>query len=236
MPDLSVVIPVFNEVENIEPLWAELRDVLEATGRSYEAIFVNDGSTDGSEAVIKRLAAEHEVVRYVSFEANAGQTAAFDAGFKAAEGELVITMDADMQNDPHDIPAMLELVGDYDVVVGWRHNRQDSAFKRFQAAFARWYRHRKLGDRFHDVGCSLKVYERRCLDGMKLFGGMHRFLPILFEWEGYRVAEVKVNHRPRAKGKGKYRFFSRMREARSDLRAVIWMKKRRLDYRIKEEG
>jgi dolichol-phosphate mannosyltransferase len=145
-------------------------------------------------------------------------------------------MDADMQNDPHDIPAMLALVGDYDVVVGWRHNRQDTAFKRFQAAFARRYRQRRLGDRFHDVGCSLKVYKRTCLDGLKLYKGMHRFLPILFEWEGYRVAEIKVNHRPRTRGATKYAFARRTREAREDLRAVKWMKKRRLNYRIKEEG
>ncbi len=236
MPDLSVVIPVFNEVENVEPLWTELREVLDAIGGPYEVIFVNDGSTDGSEAVVKRLAAEHEPVRYVSFEANSGQTAAFDAGFKAARGTLVVTMDADMQNDPRDIPAMLELIGDTDVVVGWRHNRKDPAFKRFQAAFARWYRHRKLGDRFHDVGCSLKVYKRRCIEGLTLFAGLHRFLPILFEWEGYRVAEVKVNHRPRTRGKTKYTFFKRTRQARQDLRAVVWMKRRRLNYRIKEQG
>ncbi len=236
MPELSVVIPVFDEAENLEPLWAELRNVLDGVGRAYEVIFVNDGSSDGSEEVIKRLAAANSAVRYVSFEANCGQTAAFDAGFKAARGALVITMDADMQNDPHDIPAMLERIGEYDVVVGWRHNRQDTAFKRFQASFARRYRQKRLGDRFHDVGCSLKVYKRECLDGLKFFGGMHRFLPILFEWEGWRVAEVKVNHRPRAKGKTKYTFFKRTREAREDLHAVMWMKKRRLDYTIKEEG
>jgi dolichol-phosphate mannosyltransferase len=236
MPEVSAVIPVFNEADNLEPLWAELREVLDGLGRSYEVIFVNDGSTDGSDAVIKRLAAANEAVRYVSFEANAGQTAAFDAGFKAARGELVVTMDADMQNDPHDIPAMLALVGDYDVVVGWRHNRQDTAFKRFQAAFARRYRQKRLGDRFHDVGCSLKIYKRACLDRLKLYKGMHRFLPILFEWEGYRVAEVKVNHRPRTRGTTKYAFAKRTREAREDLRAVIWMKKRRLNYRVKEEG
>ncbi len=236
MPELSVVIPVFNEAENIEPLWAELREVLEGVGRPYEVIFVNDGSTDGSGKVIARLAQANGAVRYVSFEANSGQTAAFDAGFKAAHGALVITMDADMQNDPHDIPAMLELMGEYDVVVGWRHTRRDSAFKRFQARFARRYRQRRLGDRFHDVGCSLKVYKRECLDGLTLYEGLHRFLPILFEWEGRRVAEVKVNHRPRAKGRTKYTFFKRTREARNDLRAVMWMKKRRLDYRIKEEG
>ncbi len=236
MPELSVVIPVFNEAENLEPLWAELRNVLDGVGRAYEVIFVNDGSSDGSEEVIKRLAAANSAVRYVLFETNCGQTAAFDAGFKAARGALVITMDADMQNDPHDIPAMLERIGEYDVVVGWRHNRQDTAFKRFQASFARRYRQKRLGDRFHDVGCSLKVYRRECLEGLKFFGGMHRFLPILFEWEGWRVAEVKVNHRPRAKGKTKYTFFKRTREAREDLHAVMWMKKRRLDYTIKEEG
>lgn len=235
MPELSVVIPVFNEAENLEPLWAELRKVLDEIGRAYEVIFVNDGSTDGSGEIIRRLAAANGAVRSVSFEANCGQTAAFDAGFKAARGALVITMDADMQNDPHDIPVMLELIGEYDVVVGWRHNRRDPAFKRFQARFARRYRQKRLGDRFHDVGCSLKVYKRECLDGLKLYKGLHRFLPILFEWEGRRVAEVKVNHRPRAGGTTKYTFFKRTREARDDLRAVMWMKKRRLDYRIKEE-
>jgi len=236
MPEVSVVIPVFNEAANLEPLWAELRKVLDGLGRSYEVIFVNDASTDESGPIIKRLAAANEAVRYLTFEKNCGQTAAFDAGFKAARGEVVVSMDGDMQNDPHDIPALLGLIGEYDVVVGWRHNRQDSGFKRFQASFARRYRQKRLGDRFHDVGCSLKAYKRECLDGLKLFRGLHRFLPILFEWEGYRVAEVKVNHRRRTKGKGKYRFWSRTREAREDLRAVMWMKKRRLNYRIKEEG
>jgi dolichol-phosphate mannosyltransferase len=236
MPELSVVVPVYNEVECLEALWTELRDVLDATGRSYEVILVNDGSTDGSEALIKRLAAENEPVRYVSFETNCGQTAGFDAGFKAARGDVVFTMDADLQNDPHDIPAMLERLADCDVVVGWRHNRRDSAFKRFQSRFARRYRQKRLGDRFNDVACSLKAYKRACLEGLKLYKGMHRFLPILFEWEGYRVAEVKVNHRPRTRGKTKYTFFKRTREAREDLRAVMWMKKRRLNYRIKEQG
>ena len=236
MAELSVVVPVFDEAENLEPLWTELRDVLDGLGRPYEVIFVNDGSTDGSDEVIKRLASANEAVRYVSFETNCGQAAAFDAGFKAARGELVITMDGDMQNDPRDIAAMLELVGGNDVVVGWRHNRQDGAFKRFQASFARRYRQKRLGDRFHDVGCSLKVYKRECLGRLKLYKGMHRFLPILLEWEGYRVTEVKVNHRPRTRGKTKYTFFKRTREARADLRAVMWMRKRRLNYRIKEEG
>ena len=236
MPELTVVIPVYNEKESLEPLWAELREVLEGLGRSYEVVFVNDGSTDGSGAIIKRLAAAHETVRYVTFASNSGQTAAFDAGFKAARGDVVVTMDGDLQNDPHDIPALLGLMGEYDVVVGWRHNRQDSAFKRFQSSFARRYRQKRLGDRFHDVGCSLKAYKRTCLEGLRLYKGMHRFLPILLEWEGFRVAEVKVNHRPRTRGKTKYTFCKRTREARADLRAVMWMQKRRLDYQIEEQG
>jgi dolichol-phosphate mannosyltransferase len=236
MPDLSVVLPVLNEAGNLEPLWAELRQVLDQIGQSYEVIFVNDGSTDGSEAIIKRLASEHDAIRYVSFDAHYGNTAAFDAGFKAARGDLVISMDADMQNDPHDIPRMLSMMGEHDVVVGWRHNRKDTAFKRFQSRFARRYRQKRLGDRYHDVGCALKVYRRECLQNVTLYEGMHRFLPILFEWKGYRVAEVKVNHRPRTKGKTKYTFLRRTREARRDLRAVMWMKDRRLDYRIKEQG
>ncbi|MBN1918978.1 MAG: glycosyltransferase family 2 protein [Verrucomicrobia bacterium] len=236
MPELSVVIPVYNEIQNLEPLWVELREVLEGLGRPYEVIFVNDGSTDGSEEVIKRLASKHGAVRYVSFERNCGQTAAFDAGFKAARGDIVVTMDADLQNDPHDIPALLELIGDYDLVIGWRHSRRDSAFKRFQARFARRYRQKRLGDRFHDVGCSLKASRRECLAGLTLYEGMHRFLPLLFEWEGWRVAEVKVNHRPRTTGRTKYTFFRRTREARADLCAVMWMRRRRLNYRIKEEG
>jgi len=236
VPELSVVIPVFNEAENLEPLWAELRDVLDGMGRPYEVIFVNDGSTDTSSAIIKRLAFANETVRYVSFESNCGQTAAFIAGFKTARGATVITMDADMQNDPHDIPALLELIGEYDAVVGWRHNRQDTAFKRFQSGFARRYRQKRLGDRFHDVGCSLKAYKRECVLELPSFNGMHRFLPILLEWDGHRVAEVQVNHRPRTRGKTKYTFLKRTREARADLRAVMWMKTRRLNYTIKEEG
>lgn len=232
---LSVVIPVFNEAANVQALVEELAPVLKGLAAPFEIIFVNDGSTDNTSAILKKIASESKSVRVVSLSRNYGQTAAFDAGFKAATGDVVVTMDGDLQNDPNDIPKLLEKMGEYDLVCGWRWNRKDKLLKRISSTIANHVRRKTCGDRFKDIGCSLKAYKRECLDKIKLYDGLHRFFPILFEMEGFRVAEVKVDHRPRRCGKSKYNIRNRLAKAYRAMKCVAWLKENRLDYEIKRE-
>lgn len=235
VPCISVVLPVFNEQENLEPLTRELVEVFTLIDRPYELIFVDDGSTDAGPQILDRLSREREAVRVIRFSSNCGQTAAFDAGFKAARGDVVITMDADLQNDPHDIPAMLQLIGRYDLVCGWRHKRNDDFLRRLSSRIANGVRNRLSGEQIQDIGCSLKVFRREYAQRLKLFTGMHRFFPTLVKFEGGRVAEVKVNHRPRKFGTPKYGIGNRLVRSFIDLLAVCWMKKRYLTYTIGEQ-
>jgi glycosyltransferase involved in cell wall biosynthesis len=232
--DISIVIPVYNEEENIKPLIAELREVLPALGRSYEIIFVDDGSRDRSFEILQEAASQDPQIRIIRFKKNAGQTAAFDAGFKAAQGDIVVTMDADLQNDPHDIPRLVEKIGKFDVVCGWRHQRKDPWIKIVSSKIANFVRNKLSQEEIVDTGCSLKAYKRECLQKLKLFSGMHRFLPTLAKMEGCTVTQVKVNHRNRKFGTTKYTISNRMLRAFADLLAVRWMKKRHLDYKIAE--
>lgn len=232
--DVSIVIPVYNEQENIKPLVSELGEVLKGVKKSYEIIFVDDGSRDRSFAILKETAAHDPRIRVIRFGRNAGQTAAFDAGFRAAKGDIVVTMDADLQNDPHDIPRLLEKIGRFDVVCGWRHKRRDPWIKIVSSQIANCVRNTLSQEEIEDTGCSLKAFRRECLKDMKLFNGMHRFLPTLAKMEGFAVTQVKVNHRPRRFGRTKYNIRNRMVRAFADLLAVRWMKKRHLTYDIKE--
>ncbi len=232
---LSVVIPVFNEAPNVRPLVEELAPVLRSLAMPFEIIFVDDGSTDNTREILETVASEDANVRVVSLSRNYGQTAAFDAGFKAASGEIVVTMDGDLQNDPHDIPKLLQEMGRYDLVCGWRWNRKDKLLKRISSAVANYVRRKTCRDRFKDIGCSLKAYRRECLDKIKLYDGLHRFFPILFEMEGFRVAEVKVNHRPRRHGKSKNNIRNRLVKGFRAMKCVAWLKKNRLDYEIRED-
>ena len=232
---ISVVIPVYNEEENLNTLYNEIVRVLDELALSYEIIFVNDASTDGSLSILKRLASKNNSIHIISFAENCGQTAAFDAGFKTAKGDIVVTMDADLQNDPQDIPKLLEKIGEYDMVCGWRWQRKDSFKKKISSKIANIVRRKCLGDRFKDIGCSLKVYKKQCLDKIKLYNGLHRFLPILFEMEGFKVAEVKVNHRPRRFGETKYSIRNRLFKAYRDMKIVRWLRKNKLNYQIKDE-
>jgi glycosyltransferase involved in cell wall biosynthesis len=200
-PYLSVVVPLYNEEGNVLELHRKIREALEKIGRPYEIIFVDDGSKDKTVEEAKQC----HPLRLVMFRKNFGQTAAFDAGIKTATGEIVITLDGDLQNDPADIPLLLEKMSEgYDVVSGWRYQRQDPWSKKIPSRIANMLRKILIQDNIHDSGCSLKAYRRDCFHDIDLFGEMHRFMPALLELEGYRVSEVKVSHHPRVHGVTKY--------------------------------
>jgi len=233
-PENSLVIPVFNEEGNLELLTEEIIQVFKPLGKSFEIIFVDDGSTDRSFAILRELAKKHSFIRVIRFRNNCGQTAAFDAGFKASRGEVVITMDADLQNDPHDIPRLLDKIKEYDLVCGWRHERNDPWIRRVSSRIANRVRNKLSDEQIVDVGCSLKAFRREALKCLKLYTGMHRFFPTLVKMEGFKVVEVKVNHRPRKYGEPKYAICNRIIRSFIDLLAVRWMKKRQLRYEVEE--
>ncbi len=233
---LSVVVPTFNEETNIEPLVQELVPHLEALGEPFEILLVDDGSTDRSLEVALDLARREPHVRVLALEGRSGQSAAFDAGFKAARGEWVVTMDADLQNDPADIPRLLEAIPGWDAVVGWRRQRCDSWVRRMSSRVSNAVRNNLSGDSIIDTGCSLKLFRREALTTLKMYSGMHRFLPTLMRFEGFRVRETPVNHRPRLRGRSKYNIRNRAFRAFVDLLAVRWMRSRRLNYRLRHHG
>ncbi len=229
-PDISIVIPVYNEVDNIESLGHSIISAMQ--GQNYEVILVNDGSTDGSTEILNAWCAKHPNFRTIHFKKNAGQTAAMDAGFKHAMGKYVVSMDADLQNDPADIPKLLEGLNTYDMVCGWRQKRNDPWIKRISSKVANFIRNKLSQEDIKDTGCSLKAYRRQCFNQIKLYNGMHRFLPTLFKMEGFTVTEIIVNHYPRRFGKSKYGISNRAFRAFIDLLFVRWMKKRKLTYEV----
>jgi glycosyltransferase involved in cell wall biosynthesis len=214
-PYLSIVVPLYNEEGNVRELHRKICEAVQKigrpahnsaaqnndSGRSFEIIFVDDGSRDGTLEAAKGLAP----LKLIVFRKNFGQTAAFDAGFKQAKGEIIITLDGDLQNDPADIPLLLEKMAEgYDVVSGWRHKRQDPWSKKIPSRIANLLRKFLIHDNIHDSGCSLKAYKRECFRDVDLFGEMHRFIPAILQLEGYKVGEVKVSHHPRIHGVTKY--------------------------------
>jgi glycosyltransferase involved in cell wall biosynthesis len=203
---LSIVIPVHNEVENLTPLLDEIDEALSAQKRTHEIIVVDDGSTDGTAPLLRKLAAERASLKAIFFRRNFGQTAAFDAGFRAAAGDVVVTLDGDLQNDPHDVPAMVDKLDEgFDLVAGWRKKRQDGMFlRKIPSRIANWLIRRVTGTKIHDLGCSLRVYRREVTEELRLYGEMHRFISVLADSMGARIAEVEVNHRPRRAGSSKY--------------------------------
>lgn len=233
-PLLSLVVPVHDELDNLEPLYERIVEALE--GRTWELLLVDDGSTDGSDARIRELAARDPRVRGVYFARNAGQTAAIAAGFERASGRLVATLDADLQNDPDDLPAMLDALGDHDAVVGWRRERRDTWKRRVSSRIANRIRDAVTGDAVRDTGCSLKLFRAEALADLPLFEGMHRFLPTLLRQAGLDVIELPVSHHPRAAGVSKYGLRNRAWRALQDLLAVRWMGQRRLRYEVLDEG
>ena len=235
-PALSVVIPAFDEEANVEPCYRELVGVLETHGQSFEIVFVDDGSTDGTPGILRGLAGGDSRVRVLRLRRNSGQTAALDAGFRAARAPIVVTMDADLQNDPHDIPRLLAALPGQDAVCGWRVDRHDPWTKRIASRVANAVRDRVTADGVHDTGCTLKAFRREAVQRLHLYRGMHRFLPALLQMEGMRVTELPVSHRPRRAGVSKYGNWRRLWTGLADLWAVRWMARRRLDYQIEDEG
>ncbi len=206
-PDLSVLIPVYNEVENVSPLHQELRAVLDPLPLRFEILFVDDGSTDGTTGLLRTIQAnDPEHVRVAFLRRNCGQTAALSAALDLARGTLLVPMDGDRQNDPADIPRLLEKLDEgFDVVSGWRKDRKDKWLtRRVPSRIANQLVARLSGVALHDFGCTLKAYRRRVLEGVRLYGEMHRFIPVFASWQGAKVAELVVNHRPRVAGKAKY--------------------------------
>lgn len=236
-PWISVVIPIKDERDNLPPLTEQLLKVLETQDqsrmKSFEVLYVDDGSTDGSGALLDNIAAQHPQVRVLHFDRNYGQTSAFDAGFRHANGELVVTMDGDLQFDPADIPKLLPLATQYDLVCGWRKDRHDNLARTLSSRIANVIRTAITKDGVHDTGCSLKVFRRTLVERLYLFEGMHRFFPALAQMHGFTVTEVPVRHFPRAHGISKYGIGNRLFRALSDLAAVRWMQHRYLKYRIK---
>lgn len=203
---LSIVIPMYNEQDNVLPLHERVSAAMQQTGEDYEVIIVNDGSSDLTEANLKSIAATDPRFKIVNFPRNFGQTAAMMAGIDFASGEIIVGLDGDLQNDPADIPKLLDKLAEgYDVVSGWRVNRKDAALKRnLPSRMANWLISTISGIHLHDYGCSLKAYKKHVVKGVKLYGEMHRFIPIYASWQGGKVTEIPVNHLPRVHGSSKY--------------------------------
>ncbi|HEX9732429.1 MAG TPA: glycosyltransferase family 2 protein [Thermoanaerobaculia bacterium] len=232
-PEISLVIPVYDEAESLPILAAEIAEAL--AGRDHEVIFVDDGSRDGSLEVLRRLRREDRRRRVLHLERNSGQSAAFDAGFRAARAPIVVTLDADLQNDPADIPRLVAALAGCDMVSGVRVERRDRWSRRVASRIANRVRNAVVHDSVTDVGCSLKAYRAAVVRRLKMFDGLHRFLPALVEMQGGRVEEIPVRHRPRLHGASKYTIGRRLRRSLVDMAAVRWMQSRWIDEGRVEE-
>jgi len=229
IPAVSVVVPVFNEEENVSILQSELRAAL--SGLDYEIVFVDDGSTDRSAEKIE-IAPNMRILR---FERNTGQSAALYAGIRAARGETIVMIDGDLQNDPADIPRLLEQIAQgADLACGYRAKRKDTITKRMTSRIANFVRSRFTKDYVRDTGCTLKAMRRECADALIPFKGMHRFIPALIRGAGHRLVEIPVNHRPRRFGRTKYGFGSRALRATVDMFGVRWLLSRHFNYKIRD--
>ncbi len=235
-PAVSFVIPVYNERPSLEPLVREIEQTARQRDWSYEVLLVNDGSDDGSTDTIDRLAALRPAVRGIHLDRNHGQSAAFAAGFARARGRTIVTLDGDGQNDPGDVPALVDLLAEYDLVLGYRVQRVDGPLRRIASNFANAVRNRLLGEQVIDVGCSLKAFRAGSVQGLLEYDGMHRFLPSLARMRGLSWRQHPVGHRPRRHGRSKYGITGRAWIALTDLFAVRWMARRRLRYAIERES
>jgi glycosyltransferase involved in cell wall biosynthesis len=218
--DISVVIPVYNEERNVAILYSEIKKVMDSTGKKYEIIFIDDGSADGTFSELAKLN-----VKVIKFRKNFGQTAALSAGFSNSKGKVIVTMDGDLQNDPADIPLLLAKIDEgYDVVSGWRWNRHDKLGKKVASRIANRMRTMLINERIHDSGCALKAYRRECFDEIDLMGEMHRYLPAILGWKGFKIGEVKVNHRARSYGRTKYGVTRIVKGFMDLLNVLFWRK------------
>jgi glycosyltransferase involved in cell wall biosynthesis len=237
-PDLSVVFPVYNEEENVPILLDEIAAALDGQGWTYEVIAVDDGSKDRSLEVLRAAKEKHPTLRILAFEKNSGQTAALDAAWRAARGKYVVSLDADLQNDPADIPPMMRRLEESgaDMVIGVRVNRHDTWSRKMQSRIGNSVRNWITNDDITDTGCSLKLARRAAIEPVRLYTGMHRFLPTLVRHAGYKVVEMPVNHRARKYGVSKYGAMNRAFRGLADCLAVRWMGKRMLRYKVREDG
>lgn len=236
LPYVSLVIPAYNEQEVIPTLLTRVEAAMSLVGRPFEVIIVDDGSTDQTSAMLDAAAAEKPWLRVIRMAKNAGQSAAFEAGFRFACGEIIATIDADLQNDPEELPRLVKLLESegYDMINGWRKDRNDTGFRRWQSRMANRIRNRLSGETINDSACSLKLYKRHCLDGIFMFNGAHRFMPTLVKMRGFTVLEVPVKHSHRFAGTAKYGLRNRALRALKDLMGVRWLKSRFLRYQASE--
>ncbi len=233
---LSIVAPAYNEADNLPALIREMVAAGEAVGKPYEIVIADDASTDDSLRILSELQARVPTLRVLRLRENRGQSAALHAALLAARGRFVATLDSDLQNDPADIPALLKIVeaGECDLLQGWRQSRQDTGLRRFVSKYGNRVRRWLTGDKIHDSGCGLKVFRRECVDGLKVFNGMHRYFATLVRIDGFRVDERVVNHRPRTAGVAKYGFWNRIGRVMLDLLALRWMQMRAVRYQAQE--
>ena len=218
---LSVIVPVFNESANVEALHREIIEALKHTSLRFEVIFVDDGSTDNTFEELKRL----KPVKIVRLRSRCGQSCALDAGIKAAQGDILVTIDGDGQNDPAAIVGMIDKLNEgFDVVCGWRHQRKDIFLKRFISGGAAFLRRFFVDDGVHDAGCTLRIYRKECFEDLDLYGELHRMIPSLLKWRGFKVAEIKTNHRPRFSGKTKYNWHRIMNGFLDMIYVWFWRK------------
>jgi glycosyltransferase involved in cell wall biosynthesis len=230
MQNLSIVIPVYNEEDNICPLVARIAEAISGWEGTVEILFVDDGSSDHTLNLLKEAQAKDSRIRIARFHKNMGQTAAMAAGFRLARGEVIATIDADLQNDPMEIPRLAGMLNDWDLVCGVRTRRKDTLWKQISSIIGNGFRNWVTGDNIIDTGCTLKVCRRECLDGLELYKGMHRFLPTLIKMRGHRVTQVPVSHHPRLAGETKYGTWGRLVKGFEDVWAVRWMKKNHIGF------
>lgn len=238
-PTLSICVPVYNEAENVPLLYEAIVNVTDPDGIDFELILVDDGSTDGSWAQVEKLVAKDGRARGLKFAFNCGETAASDAGLRAARGRYVMTMDADLQNDPKDIPAFLKAMETgVDCVCGTRvatRGQGDNFIRVASSRVANWVRNKLSDEQISDAGCTYRCFKRECVDKLKLYRGLHRFIPTLLKMEGYTVAEIPVTNNPRLHGESKYGVWNRLFKSFRDLLAIRWMKSRLLGYSVAVE-
>jgi len=225
-PEVSVILPCYNEVDNLDPLIAEIKAAMALVGKSFEILYIDDCSTDGTTERLAELAKTDPLIRHIRHKRNLGESAGTLTGIEYSRGEILITMDADLQNDPADIPAMLKKLARADAVCGVRRERNDSFGKRLSSTLANSLRGALLADGIHDAGCTYRALRRSALDQLIGFRALHRFLPTILKWHGYKVVEMGINHRPRSAGVSKYGFGNRFWVGVMDVLAMLWYRKR----------